>query len=142
MLYVVIFYCCSEALLISDPALSNADAGAAARVLGATVNKLGDVDLAVFGKQAIDSDTGLAPAMTARVLGWPSLTLVAAIQTIDFDKKNLRVERSMEEGRQIVESGLPAVISVVKDYGEPRYPSFIGIRKASKAEIPPIRFLT
>ncbi len=42
----------------------------------------------------------------------------------------------MEEGRQIVDSSFPAVISVVKDYGEPRYPSFMGIRKASKAEIP------
>jgi electron transfer flavoprotein beta subunit len=127
---------CSEALLISDTALANADAGAAAKVLAAAVEKIGDVDLALFGKQAIDSDTGLAPAMTARVLGWPSLTLVAAVQAIDSDKKTLRVERSMEEGRQIVEAGLPAVVSVVKDYGEPRYPSFIGIRKASKAEIP------
>ena len=28
------------------------------------------------------------------------------------------------------------MISVVKDYGEPRYPSFMGIRKASRAVIP------
>jgi electron transfer flavoprotein beta subunit len=42
----------------------------------------------------------------------------------------------MEEGRQVVESKLPIVFSIVKDYGEPRYPSFMGIRKASKAEIP------
>jgi electron transfer flavoprotein beta subunit len=35
-----------------------------------------------------------------------------------------------------VEGKLPAVVSVVKDIGEPRYPSFMGIRKASKAVIP------
>jgi electron transfer flavoprotein beta subunit len=35
-----------------------------------------------------------------------------------------------------VTSKLPAVISVMKDINEPRYPSFIGIRKASKAVIP------
>lgn len=127
---------CSEALLLSDPALANADAGAAARVLAAALAKIGDVDLAVFGKQAIDSDTGLTPSMTARLLGWPALTLVAAVHSIDPDSKTLRVERSMEEGRQVVEGSLPAILSVVKDYGEPRYPSFMGIRKASKAEIP------
>jgi electron transfer flavoprotein beta subunit len=42
----------------------------------------------------------------------------------------------LEEGRQQVAGPLPAVLSVVKDINEPRYPSFMGIRKASKAEIP------
>jgi electron transfer flavoprotein beta subunit len=126
----------ASATLISDPALAAADAGAAAKVFAAAVQKLGGVDLAVFGKQAIDSDTGLAPAMTARVLGWPALTLVAAIAALDQAGKTIKVERGIEEGRQIVESKLPAVLSVIKDFGEPRYPSFMGIRKASKAEIP------
>lgn len=126
----------NEAILISDPALAVHDAGAAARVLAAAVGKLDDVALVVFGKQAIDTDTGVVPGMTARSLGWPALTLVAAVQALDPGAKTLRVARSMEEGNQVVEGPLPAVISVVKDYGEPRYPSFMGIRKASKAEIP------
>ncbi|OQY37615.1 MAG: hypothetical protein B6243_00005, partial [Anaerolineaceae bacterium 4572_5.2] len=33
-------------------------------------------------------------------------------------------------------SSLPAVLSVLKEIGEPRYPSFMGIRKASRAKIP------
>jgi electron transfer flavoprotein beta subunit len=52
------------------------------------------------------------------------------------DAQKIQVERSMEEGRQMVESKLPAVLSVSKDIGEPRYPSFMGIRKASRANIP------
>jgi len=36
----------------------------------------------------------------------------------------------------VVRSPLPAAMSVVKEINEPRYPSFMGIRKASKAEIP------
>jgi electron transfer flavoprotein beta subunit len=48
----------------------------------------------------------------------------------------LKAERTMEEGRQMVETKFPAVASVTKDIGEPRYPSFMGIRKASRAEIP------
>lgn len=126
----------NSATLISDPALANADATAAARVFAAAVQKLGDVDVVVFGRQAIDSDTGLAPAMTARVLAWPVLSMVAAIPALDAGAKTIKVERAIEEGRQVVEGKLPAVLSIVKDFAEPRYPSFMGIRKASKAEIP------
>jgi electron transfer flavoprotein beta subunit len=42
----------------------------------------------------------------------------------------------LEEGRQTVKANLPAVLSIVQSIGEPRYPSFMGIRKASKATIP------
>jgi electron transfer flavoprotein beta subunit len=91
------------------------------------------VDAAFFGRQAIDADSGLVPAQTARLLGWPALTLSAVIKV---DGGSVRVERGVEEGRQVVTAKLPAVFSLVKDFGEPRYPSFMGIRKASRAVIP------
>jgi electron transfer flavoprotein beta subunit len=125
---------CSEALLISDPALAGSDTQAVARVLAAAVEKIGDADAVVFGKQAIDSDTGVTPAMVARLLDWPALTLLSSITEIVDGA--IKAERAMEEGQQQVETKLPAVLSIVKDYGEPRYPSFMGIRKASRAEIP------
>jgi electron transfer flavoprotein beta subunit len=127
---------CSQAILISDPALIKADSQVTSKVLAAAIQKVEGVDLAFLGRQAIDSDTGLTASQTARILGWPALTLVAAIPEINPDTRKIRVERSMEEGRQIVEGSFPAVVTVVKDYGEPRYPSFMGIRKASRAEIP------
>jgi electron transfer flavoprotein beta subunit len=126
---------CSEAILISDPSLGAADSQATARVLAAAIQKVGGVDLAFFGRQAIDGDQGVTAAQTARVMSWPLLSLVSKI-TMDPGAGSIQVERSIEEGRQIVESKLPAVISVVKDIGEPRYPSFMGIRKASRATIP------
>ena len=91
------------------------------------------VGLVIFGKQAIDTDTGTTPAMVARVLGWPVLTLVSAIDEVG---ESIKIQRATEEGRQIVETKLPAVLSIIKDYGEPRYPSFMGIRKAARAEVP------
>ena len=127
---------CNEAILITDPALSGADSLAISQVLAAVVQKIGDVDAVFFGKQAIDGDVGVTAAQTARVLGWPSLTLVSVITELDPGTGKIRVERSIDEGRQIVEGRLPAVVSVVKDIGEPRYPSFMGIRKASRANIP------
>ena len=125
---------CSEAHLVNDPALAGADSQAVARVLAAAVQKLGDADMVIFGKQAIDSDAGTTAAMVARLLNWPALTLVSTIEAVS--DSSIKVDRAMEEGRQKVEAGLPAVLSIVKDYGEPRYPSFMGIRKASRAAVP------
>ncbi len=125
---------CNEAILISDPALAGADSQAVARVLAAAIQKIGGVDLVFMGRQAIDGDMGVTAAQTARVLGWPALLLVSAIQSLSDSA--IRVERAIEEGRQIVEGKIPVVVSVGKDIGEPRYPSFMGIRKASRANIP------
>jgi electron transfer flavoprotein beta subunit len=122
-----------EAILISDPALANLDTQGAARVLAAAINKIGGVDMVVFGRQTLDNGAGLTPAQTARVLGWPMLGLAGSIKV---DSGNIQVERVIEEGRQTVRAKLPAVVSVVQSIGEPRYPSFMGIRKAAKAEIP------
>jgi electron transfer flavoprotein beta subunit len=122
-----------DALLISDPALAGIDPQSVAHILAATIHNLGNVDLAFFGRQAIDDDCGTTAAQSARLLGWPALTLVSVIKV---DGPSLKVERAVEEGRQIVTAKAPAVVSLVKDIGEPRYPSFMGIRRASKAEIP------
>ncbi len=124
---------CGEAVLVSDPALSGADSQAIARVLAGAVSKIGAVDLLVFGRQAVDDDGGVMAAQVARVLGWPCLSLAASVQVEDG---TVRTERAIEEGRQVLSARLPAVISVTKDIGEPRYPSFMGIRKASRAQIP------
>ena len=122
-----------NALLICDPALDVVDSQAAARVLAAAIQKIGGVDMVIFGRQTIDTSTGLTTAQTARVLSWPMLALAGSIKITD---RNVTVERVIEEGKQTVSASLPAVLSVVQSIGEPRYPSFMGIRKASKATIP------
>ena len=125
-----------RAVMISDPDLKMLDNVAASQVLAAGIDKVGDADLVLFGQQSVDTDTGLLPAQVARQLGWPSLTLVSRFLEISLEQDNLCVRRSMEEGDQVVKSQLPAVISITKDYGELRYPSFMGIRKASQATYP------
>ena len=122
-----------DAILVSDPALNNLDTVGAARVLAAAIQKIGSVDMVVFGRQTLDNGSGLTSAQTARALGWSLLGLAGQIKV---QERSVTVERVIEEGRQTVKANLPAVISVVQSIGEPRYPSFMGIRKASKAEIP------
>ncbi|MBI3360900.1 MAG: electron transfer flavoprotein subunit beta/FixA family protein [Chloroflexi bacterium] len=125
-----------EAYLVSDPVLKGSDVLATSRALAKAIGKIDGVDLVLFGKQAIDGDTGQTAIATARRLGWSPLTYVAKIAEIDPAARTIKVERLLEEGRQTVTSKLPAVISVVKEINEPRYPSFMGIRKASKLAIP------
>ena len=128
---------CDEAVLLQDPEIDAADSLVASAILAAGIRSLSETGLVFFGKSAVDSDTGVTGPQVARRLGWPSLNLVAAIS--ELNDESITVERLLEEGRQIVRGPLPAVVSVVKEINEPRYPSFMGIRKASKAEIPSLR---
>ena len=125
---------CTEAVLVSDPAFAGIDALGTAKVLAAAINNIGDVSVAIFGKQAIDGDTGQTAVQTARKLGWTPLTFVSEIKEIGDG--SITVERLLDDGKETVTAPLPAVISVVKEINDPRYPSFMGIRKAGRAKIP------
>ncbi len=122
-----------DAVLVSDAALNDLDTVGAARVLAAAINKIGGADMVIFGRQTLDNGAGLTPAQTARIIGWPMLGLAGQIKV---EGGSVTVERVIEEGRQTVSAKMPVVLSVVQSIGEPRYPSFMGIRKASKANIP------
>ena len=127
---------CDEAILIKDAAFDDADSLVVSKALAAGITKLGEIDLAFFGRQAVDSDTGVTFAQVARRLGWPALSLASKVEELDPGSQTIAVERMLEGSRQRLRSKLPVVVSVVKEINEPRYPSFMGIRKASRAEIP------
>jgi electron transfer flavoprotein beta subunit len=67
------------------------------------------------------------PAAVAEILGLPSLTYARFLE-VDGDK--VTAHREHEEGWDVVESSLPAIVSVVEAINEPRYPSFKGIMAA------------
>jgi len=125
-----------KAYLISDPAFAGADTLATAYTLSKMIEKIGGVDLVICGKQAIDGDTAQVGPGIATRLGIPQLTYVSKVREIDAAKKKIVVERLLENGREVVESSLPVLITVVKDINEPRLPSLLGIKKAAKAQIP------
>jgi len=125
-----------NAIRVEDEALDATDSLAYAVAASGAVNKLGDVDLVIFGKESVDVGTDQHAYMTARKLGWTLLSYVSKIVSVDYANKTITVEKTYEQGKQTVTSQLPAVITVMKGINEPRYPSFIGIRKAGKAVIP------
>jgi electron transfer flavoprotein beta subunit len=122
--------------LVSDQAFAGADTLATAYTLAKTIEKIGDVDLVICGKQAIDGDTAQVGPGIATRLGIPQLTYVSKVREIDLAKKKIVVERMLENGREVVEASLPVLITVVKDINVPRLPSLLGIKKAAKAQIP------
>lgn len=124
----------SDSLLLTDPAFGKLDTLGAARAVAAAIRKLGDVDMVICGRNSTDDESGAFGPSLARALGWPQLTYVGKVLSID--EKRVTVERHLEEQIETVEAQLPAVVSVVKDINEPRYPSLLRIKKVAKVDIP------
>jgi electron transfer flavoprotein beta subunit len=123
-----------EGVLVSDPLLDGGDAYVTAYVLAQAVNKIGPVHLVLFGKSSSDSDTAWTGPAVAEFLGLPQVTFVKKIEEINETKA--RVQRMTEEGYDIIETSLPAVITVVKEINEPRLPSLKGKMKAKSYKVP------
>jgi len=123
-----------SALLLSDRAFAGADTWATSTTLAAAVRKLGNVDLVVAGKQAIDGDTAQTGPGIAASLDWPQVTFVGRV--VEMTSGKLVAERFVEAGVEGVECPLPAVITVLKDANVPRMPSLRGKMKARTAGIP------
>jgi len=114
------------AIQVTDDAVSGSDAIATARIIAAALQQEG-FDLVIMGGQSTDARTSIVPAAVAEILGVPSLTYARKLE-IDGDK--VTVHRESEDGWHVIESSLPAVVSVVEAINEPRYPSFKGIMAA------------
>lgn len=125
-----------EAVLLSDPAFDGSDAWGTAHILAQAIRKLGDYTLVLTGKQSVDGNSGLVGPGVAAKLGVPFVSGVAKV--LDVTEDSATVLRELDEGMQTVKVKLPAVISVSKQINEPRYPNFVGIRKASRMQYPAV----
>lgn len=122
-----------KAVLVSDRSFAGADTWATSYTLEHSLKKIGDFDLILCGKQAIDGDTAqVGPGLATR-LDIPYLTCVQKVR--EATEKNIVVERMMDDGYDVVAVDYPALLSVVKDINEPRVPSLKGKMKAKKADI-------
>lgn len=122
-----------EAYLVSDRAFAGSDTWSTAYTLAAAIRKLEEIDLILCGKQAIDGDTAQVGPSLADQLDIPFIAFVRKVRSISDSE--LVVERVFEEGFEVVQSPLPALITVVKEINEPRLPSLKGKMRAKKCEI-------
>jgi electron transfer flavoprotein beta subunit len=126
-------------VLVSDRAFGGADTLATSLVLAAAVRRVaaewGRVDLVLCGKQTIDGDTAqVGPGLATR-LGWSQLTLVDRFLEVSSETGTLTVRRKLEGRREVVRAPLPAVVTVVREINQPRYPTVPRRLEAEEAEI-------
>lgn len=121
-----------EAILLCDPASRGSDTLATSYTLAQVIRKIGEFDLIFCGKQAIDGDTGQVGPGLAERLGIPQVTFTIGLELVDG---KLRARRVLDDFFEIVEVKLPALVTVVKQINEPRYPSMRNVLKAKKAQI-------
>jgi electron transfer flavoprotein beta subunit len=122
-----------DAVLLSDRAFAGSDTWATSYTLSAAIRKIGQFDLIICGKQASDGDTAQVGPGIAAHLDLPQITYVKKIEEVT--ENLLRAERLMEEGYEVIETPLPALVSVVKEINEPRIPSLKGMMRARSAKI-------
>jgi len=123
-----------EAFLLCDRAFAGADTWATAYTLAGAVNKLGQIDLVICGRQSTDGDTAQVGPEMAEMLGAAFIAYVSQIEEISASR--IRVMRMIDEGYEIIQSSLPAVITVTKEINIPRLPSLRGIMRSKSAKIP------
>ncbi|MFH1772729.1 MAG: electron transfer flavoprotein subunit beta/FixA family protein [Candidatus Omnitrophota bacterium] len=133
-----------SAIHLCDRAFAGSDTWATSLILARAIEKIGQdkfegkgVDLIICGKQASDGDTAQVGPGIAAHLDLPQATYVRKIDTVHLDTSPnmMVVERLLEEGYELLELSIPAVITVVKEINEPRLPSLRGKMKARSAII-------
>jgi electron transfer flavoprotein beta subunit len=123
---------CDEAILLTDRAFRGSDTLATSYTLARAVRTIGEVDLVLCGKQAIDGDTAQVGPGIAEHLGVPQVTFAIELR---IDGKTVHARRMLEDCFEVVECRLPAVATVVKQINEPRHASMKNVLKARKKTV-------
>ena len=120
-----------ELVLLQDDAFEDSDDYATARVLSAAIQKIGEFDIIICGRQSSDFDTGLVGAGIAEMLAIP---IIPIARDVKMDNGTVRVERVAADGYDVVEAEPPVVVTVSNELGEPRYPTLRGIMAAGRKQ--------
>ncbi|MFO7650720.1 MAG: electron transfer flavoprotein subunit beta/FixA family protein [bacterium] len=121
-----------SAVHLWDAAFEGLDALGTGRALAVAV-KRAPFDLVLCGKQAIDDDMAAVPQAVAHFLGIPHVAVVAEAH---FEGTNVTAHREVEGATEVVELGLPCLLTIQKGKFEPRLPTLKGMMAAKKKEIP------
>jgi len=116
---------------ITDPGLENSDALSTARAIAAAI-KGQSYDLIICGTESTDGSSGAVPAQLAELLGLPLLSFAKKLEVKDGKAV---IDRQTDEGYDVVEAPLPAVVTVTGGINEARYPALRGIMQAKNKEV-------
>lgn len=127
-----------KAYLITDRKFGGSDTLATGYVLAQAKAKIEELegekfDLIFCGKQAIDGDTAQVGPQMAENLDYPQVTY--AFEAFAEEEGKIKVKKEVEDGFEMLEMPLPAVITVTKPDYEPRYATIKSKMAANKAQI-------
>lgn len=121
-----------EAILLSDRAFGGADTWATSNAISAAIKKISDYDIIFAGRQAIDGDTAQVGPQIAERLNIPQITYV---EKFDIQENEIRVQRQLENGYEIIKVNTPVLLTAVKELNKPRYMNVKGIYESYKKDI-------
>lgn len=123
-----------QAILLSDREFAGSDTLATSYTLAQAVKKIAEYDLILCGRQTLDGDTGQVGPEMSQVLSLPFTAYVSKVE--EAGNGILRVQRMVDDGHEVIEITLPAIITVTKEINVPRLPSLRGMVKSKSAQIP------
>jgi electron transfer flavoprotein beta subunit len=110
-----------EVILLTDRRFAGSDTLATSYALKCAVERIGETDLVLCGRQAIDGDTAQVGPQVAEKLGLPQITYAASI--VSLEGQEIVAERALPLGRETVRCRLPCLLTVVGAANVPRPPS-------------------
>lgn len=120
-----------RAIHLSDEAFAGSDALGTAKALAAALRKE-SFDLVICAAESTDTSCGLVPGQLAELLGYAPLTFA---KELHVEGSTVTIHRQTDDGYQVVQAELPAVVAVASGINEPRYPSLKGIMGAKRKEV-------
>jgi len=98
--------------LLTDRAFAGADTLATSYALATAIKKIGEYDIIIGGRQAIDGDTAQVGPQVAEKLGLAQVTYAEEILSLDEKARRITIKRHIDGGVETVEAPLPLVVTV------------------------------
>lgn len=119
-----------DAYLLSARAFAGADTLATGYILAQAIRKIPNADLIIFGRQAVDADTGQVGPIVAENLNLPQATFASKLTPLD--DHHISVQRDLGQSLQTLKLTLPAIVTVRAELNTPRYETPINIQASFK----------
>jgi len=116
-----------ELFILEDEHFKDLDGYSTAYVLAAAIQKIGEYDLILTGRQAADWNFGLVGPILAELLHIPS---VSVAQSVNVGDGKVVVKKLRKNGYEIVQASMPALVTASSEIGDLRLPSLQAIKDA------------
>jgi electron transfer flavoprotein beta subunit len=121
-----------EAVLLTDPLFVNSDTAGTAKALAKAIGKTGGYDLIICGEGSTDNYSGQVGPRLAELLNLPQITYV---RKLEINGNKIRAVRNMEDSFEVMETEMPALVTVANEINQPRLALLKDILKAGRKPV-------